>query len=230
MKIKILTAILATGLLSSAHSAASVLLYTDFQGRSLSGTTASGFSWTSDLGEAANATTSLEFTGSATGFIGGYDLDSGSLNPPGQPIPVNGNIESDGPWSTSFTFTPATTVELTTVQMISYAISGGGVHQFNAKSVQWAMTISGGTVNETASNSGDDPEFEAPLILDLGFEGVELVAGNPYTFTATVSSPAPTGGNNIALNSIQVNAIPEPTTALLGLLGLLGLLRRRRTT
>ena len=227
MKIKILIAILATGLLSSAHSAAAVLLYTDFQGRSLSGTTASGFSWTSDLGEAANATTSLAFTGSATGFIGGYNLTSGSLNPPGQPIPVNGNIETVGPWSTSFTFTPATAIELTTIQMISYAISGGGAHQQNPKSVQWAMTISGGTVNETASNSGNDPAGNAPLILDLDFEGVELVAGTPYTFTATVSSPD-TLGNNIALNSIQVNAIPEPTTALLGLLGLLGLLRRRR--
>lgn len=99
---------LIVGLFFAASAPADVVLSTDFQGRTLDGgaRTASGFSWSSDLGQETNASTSLTFTGSASGFIGGYGLTSGSLNPPGQPIPVNGNVETIGPWSTSFTFTP----------------------------------------------------------------------------------------------------------------------------
>src|SRR5690606_8744793 len=103
--------LIAASLLFAGGASAEILLRTDFQGRTLNGgaKTASGFSWTSDLGQAANAGTTLTFTGSATGFIGGYTLNSGSLNPPGQPIPVAGNIETAGPWSTSFTLTPDST-------------------------------------------------------------------------------------------------------------------------
>ena len=215
MKLKSTIFLLAAAACVGAGSA-QILLSTNFQDRALDGPsrTASGFSWTSDLGQAANASTSLTFTGSATGFIGGYGLNSGSLNPPGQPVPVAGNVETGGPWSTDFTFTPDISVDLTTVRMISYAISGGGAHQLNPKSVAWAVNITGGAVNETVTAGGTDPAGNAPLILDLDFTGVALEAGTPYTFTLTVSSPAPTGGNNIALNSIEVNATPAPGDAL----------------
>jgi autotransporter-associated beta strand protein len=201
----------AVCILGAGSATADVLLRTDFQGRTLnSGTkTASGFSWTSELGEAANASTSLTFTGSATGFISGYVLSSGSLNPPGQPIPVAGNIETVGPWSTSFTFTPDKSVDLTTINVISYAISATGVHQTSAKPVSWAVNISGGLVNETVTASGSDPAGNAPLSLNLDFTDIRLTVGTTYTFTLTVSAASSTG-NNIALNSIQVNALPAP--------------------
>lgn len=217
MKSRCVVLLTVASLLCASRASAEILLHTDFQGRTLNGTTrtASGFSWTSELGQAANASTSLTFTGSATGFIGGYNLTSGSLNPPGQPIPVAGNIENVGPWSTSFTFTPDSNVELTSIRMISYAVSSTGTHQTAvAKSVKWEVNIAGGTVNATASNSGNDPTGNAPLVLDLDFTGTELDAGTTCTFTLTVSSPNPTGGNNIALNSIEVNAIPGPGAAL----------------
>ncbi len=215
MKIPIRTILTAVCFLGAGSAMAQIVLRTDFQGRTLNGATrtASGFSWTSDLDQQANASTSLTFTGSATGFTS-YVLNSGSLNPPGQPIPVAGNIETVGPWSTSFTFTPDISVDLTTIQMISYAINSGGVHQLSAKSVAWAVNITGGSVNETVSDSGTDPAGAAPLILNLDFTGTSLEAGTPYTFTLTVSSPAPTGGNNIALNSIEVNGTPAAGDAL----------------
>ncbi len=182
------------------------ILRTDFGGRNLAGTTASGFSWTSDLGEQDNATTSLEFTGSATGFIGGYDITSGALNPPGAPIPVAGNVETVGPWSTSFQFTPAATRELAVVEVVCYAINASGGHQGNSKNIRWDVSIEGGALDVSAHATGDDPGGNGALSLPLDFTGTTLEGGTTYTVTLTVSSPDPTGGNNIALNSISLEA------------------------
>ena len=182
------------------------ILRTNFAGRNLSGTTASGFSWASDLGEQNNATTSLAFTGSATGFIGGYDITSGSLNPPGAPIPVAGNVETVGPWSTSFEFTPASTRELALVEVICYAINASGGHQSNSKNIRWDVNIEGGSLDVSAQATGNDPGGNGALTLPLDFTGTTLEGGTTYTITLTVSSPNPTGGNNIALNSISLEA------------------------
>jgi arylsulfatase A-like enzyme len=180
------------------------LLRSDFNGRALSGTTASGISWTSDRGEESNATTSLTFTGSASGFISGYGLTSGALNPPGEPIPVAGNIETVGSWSTSFQFTPSASHALSAVEVASYSISATGVHQGNAKSIRWDVAIQGGSLHETAFAEGSEPGGNGALTLAVDFSGVTLVAGTTYTITLTASSPAPSGGNNIALNSITL--------------------------
>ena len=195
------------------------ILTTDFSGRTLGGTTASGFGWTSGLGEQNNATTSLAFTGNATGFISGYSLASGALNPPGQPIPVAGNIETGGPWSTSFRFTPAANHDLATVDVVCYAISASGAHQVGAKSIRWDVTLQGGALNQSAFAAGSDPGGNGALTLAVGFPGVTLAAGTTYTITLTASSPAPSGGNNLALNSITLSApgagpeIPESMVA-----------------
>jgi arylsulfatase A-like enzyme len=182
------------------------LLRSDFDGRVLGGTTASGFSWTSDVGEQGNAITSLAFTGSATGFIGTYDITSGALNPPGQPIPVAGNIETVGPWSTSFQFTPSADRELAWVGITCYAINASGGHQSNSKNIRWDVSITGGALDVSAHAAGNDPGGDGALFLPVDFAGTSLVGGTTYTITLTVSSPEPTGGNNIALNSIALAA------------------------
>lgn len=182
------------------------ILRSDFEGRVLSGTTASGFSWTSDLDEQDNATTSLAFTGSATGFIGGYVNNSGALNPPGAPIPVAGNVETIGPWSTSFQFTPAATRELALVGITCYAINASGGHQANSKSIRWDISITGGALDASAHATGTDPGGNGAVSLPVDFTGTTLAGGTTYTITLTVSSPDPTGGNNIALNSISLEA------------------------
>lgn len=180
------------------------ILGTDFTGRTLAGTTASGFTWSSGFDEQDNANTSLAFAGSATGFISGYGLTSGDLNPPGVPIPVAGNIETAGPWSTSFQFTPAADHELATLDVVCYAISSAGAHQLNAKSIRWDVRIHGGALDQSSFAQGSDPGGTGALSLAVGFPGVTLEAGTPYTITLTASSPAPTGGNNLALNSITL--------------------------
>jgi arylsulfatase A-like enzyme len=182
------------------------ILRTHFDSRTLSATTASGFAWTSDLGEQGSATTSLAFTGSATGFIDGYTLGSGALNPPGQPIPVAGNIESSGPWSTSFQFTPLASHPLASVEITAYAISATGGHQATNKNIRFEVTIQGGSLNRTAEATGDDPGGNGALVLPIAFPPTTLEAGTTYTITLTANSPAPSGGNNLALNSIALTA------------------------
>jgi len=183
-----------------------IILRSGFEGRVLGGTTASGFSWTSDVDEQDNATTSLAFTGSATGFIGGYDINSGLLNPPGQPIPVAGNIETVGPWSTSFQFTPAANRELALAGITCYAINATGGHQGANKSIRWDVSITGGALDVSAHATGNDPGGNDALFLPVDFTGTTLAGGTTYTMTLTVSSPEPTGGNNIALHSISLAA------------------------
>ena len=52
--------------------------------------------------------------------------------------------------------------------------------------------------------------------------------GAPNVFLRYALSGATTGSGNNRIDNLQVNAIPEPSVALLGALGALSLLRRRR--
>jgi alpha-tubulin suppressor-like RCC1 family protein len=189
------------------------ILYTDFTGRTTStGPLAvSNISWSSELGQEANASNTFLLSGSATGFIGGYNLTSGTLNPPGEPIPVSGNVETAGPWNATFTFTPSQDLDLSFVQISSYSIAGGGGHQGGTKSVRWELQVTGGTLNVTRGDQGDEAGGSAPIILNLDFNGVKLLGGQAYTFKATVSSPNPSGGNNIALNAIRILEASDQT-------------------
>lgn len=223
MKTKVMC-LLAAGTISSQ---AAIVLNTGFSGVSQAGTTASGFSWTSDLGEEANATTSLAFTGSATGFI----AEAAGTGEAGEPIGVAGNIETVGPWSTSFQFTPSQTLSLSSFDISSYSISGGGAHQGNPKSVQWTLNIVDGVSIFNDSLALTEPGGAGPANFVINTTGVTLNANTTYTFQVTVSSPVPSGGNNIALNSFTLNgeAIPEPSSAvLIGLAGMGFIMRRRK--
>lgn len=198
-------------------SHADVALSTDFTGFTTAGTTISDFSWSSDLGEAGNASTSLALTGSASGFLPVTAGTGGS----GPAVGVAGNVDNVGPWSTSFTFTPSQNLDLTSFDVGSYSISGGGSHQLAPHSVQWALTINGTGL----SFSGDSGEIEEPggnavQAFSIDATGTTLNAGTTYTFGLTVSNPTPDGGNNIALDTLTLHAIPEPAT--LGLVALFG--------
>lgn len=188
---------------------ASTLLHTGFSGVSEgSGPTAFGFSWTSDESEEANATTSLTFTGSASGFI----AESAGAAEAGEPIGISGNIETSSSWSTSFSFTPSASYDISSFDISSYSISSSGVHQGAPHDVAWTLNISDGTSIFTGSDQHTEPSGSAAASFSIDTSGTTLNAGTTYTFNLTVSAPNGGGGNNIALNSLTLNQSPHPKT------------------
>jgi PEP-CTERM motif len=75
---------------------------------------------------------------------------------------------------------------------------------------------------------------QATFMFDLGNDGTYdpastfVLNGLDNGFTASNSKLFLGGGNGLIFDNIVVNAIPEPSSVLLGGLGMLGLLRRRR--
>jgi len=75
----------------------------------------------------------------------------------------------------------------------------------------------------------DTPATPDSNNLQLGTEGAALIAGNTTNVTVPAESLGGSPGETVTLSGIRLyNAIPEPSTALLGAIGALGLLRRRR--
>lgn len=186
---------------------ASDLLRTDFTGFSTSGTTISNFSWSSDEGEAANASTSLQLAGSATGF----KTVSNGTGGTGPAVGVSGNVETTGAWNTSFTFTPSQDFDISSFEISSYSINSSGGHQSASHLVDWALEISSAGVDFTGNVTRDESGGNAPLLFAINTEGTTLDAGTTYTFKLTVSSTA-TAGNNIALDTLTLKQSPYPAT------------------
>ncbi|BDS07589.1 hypothetical protein NT6N_26290 [Oceaniferula spumae] len=188
-------------------SQSSVLLHTDFTGFSTSGTTLSGFSWSSDEGEQDNASTSLLLAGSASGFLTTNPAAAGS----GPAVGVAGNVETIGPWNTSFTFTPTQEYDLSSFEVSSYSINSGGNHQGASHSVNWALEISSAGSYFNGNTTEIEPGGNAPQLFTIETNGTRLNADTTYTFKLTVSSTA-NAGNNIALDSLTLRQSPFPQT------------------
>jgi len=185
----------------------SQVLFTDFTGFSTAGTTISSISWTSDVGEAANATTSLPITGIATGFLN-VAAGAGGTGPA---VGVAGNIEQKGPWTTTFAFTPSQSLNITSFEISSYSISNGGVHQGASHTVNWALEISSAGVDFSGNVTETEPGGNAPQAFFIDTTSTTLIAGTTYTFKLTVGSPQ-TAGNNIAFDTLELRASSMPTS------------------
>ena len=184
------------------------VLHTDFTGFSTAGTTISGFTWSSDIGEGANASNSLLLTGSASGFNTTVSGAGGS----GPAVGVAGNIETNAPWSTSFTFTPSQSIRTSSFEVSSYSVNNNGGHQGVDHSVNWKLVISSGSEDF----SGDVTEVEAGgsarqlFVIDTA--GTTLNSGTTYTFALTVSRAQNGGGNNVALDALTLKRSVGPET------------------
>jgi len=205
---------------------AAVVFTTGFSGRTTdNGTkTISSVAWTGD------DTASLSSDMTITSMSGNFLNVAAGTDEAGDPVGVGDNIKNGGTWSTVITFTPATTVSLDTFDISSYSISGGGAHQVASHDVNWALAITDGATSVFGANQTiTEPGGNAPVNFSLDATGTTLNAGTAYTFTLAVTGPTETGGNNIALNSLTLTSVPEPSAgALLGLGGLALILRRRK--
>jgi hypothetical protein len=224
----------AIALMLGCNAPAAIVLSTNFTGVTANDTsvpyTATNISWTTnDLTLASN---SLVFYGYNNGTGNGF-ITSGS---PANNIQVNRNVETGGPWSTSFTVTPTATLDLTNFTLFYRAISGTGVNQSAAKNGTATLRVylgadTSGVLLGTYSDTFEDPGggTAAGDVADIDLTALsDLTIAQAYTFELTTSSHTSTLGNNWAIDNLTLNGIPEPRAALLGCLGLLALLRRRR--
>ncbi len=231
MKKQSIIILVAASLLLAGNASAAVLLATDFTGVSRNNTTntASNITWT---------TNGLTLASPDLVFSHGF-INTGG-NAPDNNIRVNRNVETAGPWSTSFTITPAVALELDNFTLFYRAINVNGFNQLNVKDANVALNVYQGAdvtgtllgtfsdivvdpggPNSNNAGSGDTADIDLSSL-------AALTIGQAYTFELTTSSHTTTGGNNWAIDNLTLNGIPEPSAALLGGLGFLFLLRRRQ--
>lgn len=230
---RVVGAILATFVIAAGQAEGALILGTDFTGVvTTASTTATGITWVKN--GVSLASPDLVFTGvkksDGTSFIVPFFSAKGT---PEDNIQVNANIETLGSWSTSFTITPADSISLTNFTLDYRAISGSAVDQGPARSAVYTLGITQGAVSlgsffdNVSDVGGGTPAGDTA---DIDLSAITLAAGTPYTFTLTVSSPG-TLGNNVAIDNLALNgisAIPEPSTAGLGLALLVPVMFRRR--
>lgn len=90
----------------------------------------------------------------------------------------------------------------------SYSLNGTDYLAITGKNISTTST----TFSVLTANFADVPEINNQATVTLRY---------------TVSGATTTTGNN-RLDNVQINAVPEPSAALLGLVGFVGVLRRRR--
>jgi hypothetical protein len=113
------------------------------------------------------------------------------------------------------------------VSLRNQPFSGNGTEQYygnwsttNATSSSSSQLLNAlGTVN--ASTFVDGYNY-------LLFEDVVATGGGEISFLSDPGESAPGVIHRLGLNGLQINQVPEPSSALLGGLGLLALVRRRR--
>ncbi|MGB0993251.1 MAG: PEP-CTERM sorting domain-containing protein [Akkermansiaceae bacterium] len=174
-------------------------------------------------------------TGSALQSIspgGGFAIVNGS------PLYSNNNVafinhnmniaDRAGARGYSFTFTPASAYDLTSLSLRSGHTSAAA-NQNQAFDSDLTVSISGGVFSNTQTIDYDTP---TPAIRDLNYDltGTSLSAGVEYTVTIT-SANMSGGGAYMVYDGITLEgtAVPEPSSsALIGLGGLALLMRRRK--
>lgn len=192
--------------------------------------------------------------GSSTTFVGvGAAPDLGTTwNSVNNPATGQGNTFSSGPLVDSNNNTTTITFSAGVAEGSSSWGGGGGlfddgIRAFNGNSA--SFTVGGLSSTQTykiylySSNGGGTGEGAAFTINGFGTQNVSgsaaggssyVLGGNYVVFTGITGVTSLTGSyTNFTnphgpFNGLQVEYVPEPSTALLGGLGLLAFLRRRR--
>jgi hypothetical protein len=224
MNSKLLIPALLSAMALTSHAA--VILSTDFSGRTVSGTTASNITWTTD--GVSDPGSSLTVDNVVLETHNGNLFNT--ANAAGHFAPAN-NVGNGGIWETSFTINvTGAPIQLSDIELGWNNFTGAGAFQNTLRSVQYTVTVLGNTSATTVSGS-----FISDLVLGVagGYTNsialpITIDSSESWTFTIRAEEGIEDFGNNTGLNSITLNAIPEPTITLLGCLGLLALLRRQR--
>lgn len=164
----------------------------------------------------------------------------------------NVNVGTGGTWTLTLSFTVTEDVTIDSIALNLFTFNGSnqiqnsnrkGAYTFNLKlgdtvlascadsSLTYAgtgdITPSGAQKAsvETLGQRGGSSGVREESSLD---KAVTLTAGETYSMELSLSRGAETNGYFVGLGAIELNTVPEPATASLGLAGLTVLLLRRR--
>jgi hypothetical protein len=220
------TAIACIVLVTSLHSNATIIASTDFDGRTVSGNTASGITW------------------DVNGISSPVDI---SANFPLFDTPdaenmfaVIKNIKDGMQWETNIALNVLATndINLTFVNLNAFLFNNGGGFQSNEKFLDINASIFAmsptpiSSIDQNVYTTTNSPFVQGESV-SFDFTGTSLFAGNNYYLKLTASGDV---GVNAGFDNLEINgdivpptpvAVPEPSTlAFLGLC-LMGLASRR---
>jgi hypothetical protein len=220
MKIKSTLAVMAFSALAAVSSQGALVAYWNFNGLSITTASSPGSGGVPTSIAADSGTGSVSLAG-FTGLVDDFAGDT--LNAVGSdPAVVTLSLVSNA-GNGSFVDVTFSTVGFTDI-VLTFATRGTGT---GYNSGIWSYSTDGSIFTVTsAGNTSSNSSTWALRTVDLtGVTAAENQAS--LTLRYTVDGATSTSGNN-RIDNLQVNAVPEPSAALLGVLGLLGFLRRRR--
>jgi hypothetical protein len=233
-------AMVTLALATSGTAGAGVVLSTDFNGRTVSGATASNLTWSTNGVANPGALTAVAGTPS---IASPPPMTLFMTSAAGNRFAVNRNIQNESPWYVDIPLAilAGNNIELGTVTLDAFIFDNNGNLQGSNRDLDMtlallssaAVEIDLDTINNIYPNAGTLSPAQ-PRAVSFDLSGNTLVAGDSYFLRLTARSNQ-TSGNNAGIDNFVVNGdltqvIPEPSSlALLGIaLAGLGFARSRR--
>jgi hypothetical protein len=217
--------ILLVGVVS--HANAITILSTDFDGRTVAGSTASNLTWVTNGVSDPGALTA------DTNPDGLFDTAHAQDR-----FAVDRNLHNEGTWSVDIDLAVgASAINLNTVQLDAFIFNNAGDLQGVGRQLSMTVDlrdaglnfITGTTIEDIYIH--DEPGLAQPKTFAFGVPAA-LSANTNYVIRVTAFGQGP--GNNSGIDNlivdgdIVVNPVPEPATAGLAILGIAGVALRRK--
>ncbi len=228
-------AALSFSLLACAAANAAVVLSTDFNGRTVSGATASNLNWTTNGVADPGSLTAVR---TAAGTPGAALFDTAAA---ANRFAVDLNVHNESDWQADVALLVlgGTQIDLGLVNLDAYIFNNAGALQPEYRDLDMTVQLLDATqsVLDQVSILNIYPATGGPVLqprsLSFDLSGNTLMANTTYTLRLMGQGEGP--GNNSGIDNLTINgtvrAVPEPTTAALVLAALAGLGvagRRRR--
>ncbi len=192
---------------------AATILSTDFNGRNVSGATASNLTWiTNGVSDPGNLTADFNLFNT---------LDTQNL------FAVQRNLHNQGDWTVDIAIgVGSQKIELSEISLDGFIFSNAGTAQINSRDFDLKIDLLNSDKNSTLdsvsqldlfSNSTTNPN-PSPVPFVFNFSGNTLNANTTYFLRLTASGTGP--GNNSGIDNLVVNGdlvpsdVPEPSTML----------------
>lgn len=213
---------------SLADSHAAVVAYWNFNGLTTSTNNGTSYSPTAGSGSFTVGVAANDQAGSNRGInsFGGTTTNSLNSDVAGQALTIQGGAsESTTPVQNNGA-TLIIQVDLSTLSnpILSFA-SQRSTTGFNSN--QMAYSVDGTSYTDFGSPFNPGTSFGS-TVYSFDFSSIDALDGDASVFFRITLTGATSNAGNIRIDNVQINAVPEPASALLGSLGLLALLRRRR--